>query len=107
MQIKIPKLHPRSWATDLIDGTKGTREEACAILCGCWLVWLERNSVWHGNEGQSIIGSVHWVMESTFDLAQLGKKKASMLTKKIRQWQRPEMGVLKINVDAGFHADAR
>jgi hypothetical protein len=46
-------------------------------------------------------------MESTFDLAQLGKKKASMLTKKIRQWQRPEMGVLKINVDAGFHADAR
>jgi hypothetical protein len=33
--IKIPLLHPRSWATDV-------------ILCGCWAVWQERNVVWHG-----------------------------------------------------------
>jgi ribonuclease HI len=46
-------------------------------------------------------------MESTFDLAQLGKKKVSMPTEKISQWQRPEMGVLKINVDASFDVDAR
>jgi hypothetical protein len=45
-------------------------------------------------------------MESTFDLAQLGKKKVLMPTEKIPQWQRPEMGVLKINVDASFDVDA-
>ena len=35
MQIKIPVLHPHSWASDLIEGKLGSDQFVCIILCGC------------------------------------------------------------------------
>jgi ribonuclease HI len=106
-RIKVPELHPVSWASDLIDGKRVSVEDACVILCGCWAVWTERNAMWHGNGGKSISASVRWVLETTFDLAQLGKKKVTKKAKAIPSWKKPAPGILKINVDAGFDAEQR
>jgi hypothetical protein len=103
--IKIPVLHPNSWAADLIDGKIIPLAETCVILCGCWAVWTERNSLWHGKGERSVIGSVRWAMETTFDLAQLGKKKATIAMKVIAKWNKPERNVVKINVDASLIED--
>ena len=100
--IKIPRLHPMTWATDLIDGSRVSMEDACVILCGCWAIWNERNAVLHGDGGRSITTSVRWVMDLTFDLAQLGRSKKPKPVKIIPRWQKPELGRLKINVDASF-----
>jgi hypothetical protein len=43
-------------------------------------------------------------METTFDLAQLGKKKSLKVSKPEPKWQKPRHGVLKVNVDASFIA---
>jgi ribonuclease HI len=100
--IKIPRLHPNSWASDLLEGKVVSMSEACAILCGCWSIWTERNAIWHNEGGRSIVGSVRWVLDTTFDLAQLGKKKGPKIGKTIARWSKPEEGSLKINVDASF-----
>ena len=106
-QIKIPVLRPNTWAIDLIDSPKVSRDMACVILCGCWAVWNERNVVWHGDGGRSVTASVRWVTELTFDLAQLGKKKILKPVKLTPSWTKPIDGFSKINVDAGFIAEAR
>jgi hypothetical protein len=81
--IKIPTLHPISWATDMIEGQLISEAKACVILCGCWSVWTERNAVSHGESQRSVIGSVRWAVDTTYDLARLGKRK----TKKADQSQ--------------------
>jgi ribonuclease HI len=43
---------------------------------------------------------VHWVLDTTFDLAQLGKKMAPKPANPPASWRKPEDGSLKINVDA-------
>jgi hypothetical protein len=43
-KVKLSKLCPTSWATDLVEGKIADEETASIILCGCWSVWTERNS---------------------------------------------------------------
>jgi ribonuclease HI len=105
--IKIPAFHPRSWASDIVEEKLVTKEQACVILCGCWSIWTERNAIWHGGGGRSVSESVRWVMDTIFDLAQLGKKQANKEAKPKPQWTRPRVGTLKINVDACFKEDLR
>ena len=59
------------------------------------------------DRGRSVTASVWWVTELTFDLAQLGKKKILKPVKPTPSWTKPIDGFLKINVDAGFIAEAR
>jgi len=84
--IKIPRLHPDSWATDMIEGKMIKEADACILLCGCWAIWTERNAVWHGEGGRSVIDSVRWALEITFDLAQIGKTKKDKPVKAKPQW---------------------
>jgi hypothetical protein len=103
-KVKLSKLCPTSWATDLVEGKIADEEMASIILCGCWLVWTERNSVWHGNNGRSVSVSVKWTLDTTVDLARAGKRtprKARVLVK----WKKPNPGVYKINVDASFRVN--
>ena len=71
-------------------------------LLPCWAIWTERNAMWHGEGGRSVIGSVRWVLETTYDLAQIGKKKIDKPVQTKSQWKMPGVGVQKINVDASF-----
>lgn len=105
--VKIPVLHPRSWATDIIQGDVVNKEAANTILCGCWAVWTERNAVWHGNGGCTVSASVRWVLDTTYDLAQMGKRKEPKPVMQQPSWKKPEPGTIKINVDAAFQGDIR
>jgi hypothetical protein len=44
-------------------------------------------------------------METTFDLAQLGKKNATIAMKVIAKWKKRGRNVIKINVNASFFED--
>jgi hypothetical protein len=46
--------------------------DAYTIMCGCWAVWTERNVVLHGEGGRSVVGSVQWALDTTYDLADHG-----------------------------------
>jgi hypothetical protein len=62
---KLPILHHLSWATDHLEGKVASTEDASMILCDCWSIWIERNAVWHGDKGPSIIESVQWTLATT------------------------------------------
>jgi hypothetical protein len=100
--IKIPLLHPRSWAMDLIDGSGLSEEHTSLILCGCWASWKERNARKHGEGGRSVTDSVRWVMQTTVDLARVGSGNPKRPPNKKDRWKAPDEGVIKINTDASF-----
>jgi hypothetical protein len=41
---KLPELHPRTWAKDLVC----SQEEAALFMCGGWSLWNNRNAHNHG-----------------------------------------------------------
>ncbi|XP_071677002.1 uncharacterized protein [Lolium perenne] len=59
----------------------------------------------HGTGGRLVSDSVRWVLETTYDLAQLGKKKKPAVGRPKPCWTRPDYGTMKINVDACFNPD--
>jgi hypothetical protein len=65
---KLPILHSLSWATDLLEGKMASKEDASMILCDCWSVWIEINTVWRGDKGPSFIESIKWTLDTMIDL---------------------------------------
>jgi hypothetical protein len=102
LSVKIPSLHPATWAIDIIDSNKVVPRVAAIILCGGWAVWAERNARDHGESTRSIAQSVKWTTDITRDLAESIRVKTSGHPKRRSKWRRPEEGVIKVNVDAGF-----
>jgi hypothetical protein len=41
--IKLPNLHPHTWARDQLDTTICNRDDACVILSGMWSLWCSWN----------------------------------------------------------------
>ncbi|XP_044346357.1 uncharacterized protein [Triticum aestivum] len=103
--VKLPRLHPDSWAMDMIDGGMVSDTDAAVILCGCWSVWSERNAKKHGDKGRSIQCSVKWTADVTMDLIISSKEGKKMPTKADDKWRPPEINCIKLNVDASFLAD--
>jgi hypothetical protein len=100
--VKIPDLHPSTWAIDIIDSTKLEPVDAAIILCGGWAIWSERNARTHGEQERTIPESVKWTVDITMDLAVIGRAHSKQTPKARPRWHPPVEGVLKMNVDAGF-----
>lgn len=49
MGVKLPPLHPSTWAKDVIAGHMISADAANAIVCGVWLLWTGRDARVHGS----------------------------------------------------------
>jgi hypothetical protein len=105
--IKVPSFHPNSWSMDLIDSNLLKEEEKGMVLCGCWSIWNERNKRRHGEGQRTIQALVQWVMQTTIDLAHVGKEKSKKPLTKKAKWKSPDQSWVKINTDACYHQVAQ
>ena len=48
--VKIPHMHPETWAMDLLLAKVCPRREAAAIICGIWALWVARDRKHHGEQ---------------------------------------------------------
>jgi hypothetical protein len=49
---------------------------------------MEHNAMWHRERGRSVIGSVQWALDTTYDLAQISRKKEPKLIKIAAVWKK-------------------
>ena len=47
--VKLPTLHPQTWAGDILSDIC-SRKERAIIICGMWSLWTMRNKRRHGEE---------------------------------------------------------
>ncbi|TVU51168.1 hypothetical protein EJB05_02576, partial [Eragrostis curvula] len=50
--IKMPPLHPITWAKDIISEHRCSTSDANVIVCGVWSLWTGRNARAHGSSRQ-------------------------------------------------------
>lgn len=104
--IKVPPLHPLTWARDIIDPALVTGKDAAVILCGMWSLWTARNQRRHGERGIPLKLAVQWATDTAFDMWQTlhPAKIAGNISSSPRTWQKPPSGWIKANVDAAFYS---
>jgi hypothetical protein len=69
--VKLPKLHPLTWAHDPADQALCPPKDAAVILCGMWSLWMTRNKQQHGEAVWPMRVMVQWVIDLAFDLWQI------------------------------------
>lgn len=57
---KLPRVHPETWAKDLIDLRCCSEKSAAIILCGMWALWMARNKRRHGESCVLMRMAVEW-----------------------------------------------
>lgn len=102
--VKLPTLHPLTWASDLMTGMCSEKETAI-ILCGMWALWTMRNKKRHGELSMSVYQAAIWARDTIFDLWQLSYPAGQARIEAIQpKWQPPNLGWVKVNTDVAFYA---
>jgi hypothetical protein len=102
--VKIPHMHPETWARDLLLAKVCPRREAAAIICGMWALWVARNRRHHGEQPIQVQQAVLWARDTAFDLWQIMHKANEVpLEHIVVRWKPPEIDWMKCNVDGAYY----
>jgi ribonuclease HI len=102
--IKLPVLHPETWAHDLTEGRAGSDRNQATIIIGMYSLWMQRNKRRHGEHPPPVRATVQWAIDLAFDLGQVQVQqtpKAAEVTE--MRWEKPPLGWVKCNTDGAFH----
>ena len=65
--MKVPKLNPVTWATDLLTDA----EEWAVIICGIWVLCMLRKKQKHSEQAMSLQQATFWARDTAYDLWRL------------------------------------
>ncbi|CAD6219989.1 unnamed protein product [Miscanthus lutarioriparius] len=104
--MKLPSLHPISWASDLLmDGLCNDKERGIFII-GMYALWMLRNQRRHGDNHKLVSAAVRWSLDTAIDLWNLNKPMNSVKERNnVQQWHAPPAGWFKCNTDGAFYPD--
>jgi len=102
--VKLPHMHPETWARDLLLAKVCPRREAAAIICGMWALWVARDRRHHGEQPIQMQEAVLSARDTAFDLWQIMHKANEVpLERIVVRWKPPEVDWMKCNVDGAFN----
>ncbi|KAE8797985.1 Alanyl-tRNA synthetase [Hordeum vulgare] len=97
LDVKLQRLHPSSWAGDILCGSMFTTKERATIITIMWSIWSSRNRWTHDGEKFDPVSSIKLTREA-LALLDVPKQQAAMLSG--HGWRPPELDQVKINTDA-------
>lgn len=104
--IKLPRLHPETWARDLLDDSYCPEADRGVLLCGMWSLWCSRNDRRHGKAPIDPRLAIKWALETCMHLSsavETTEGRNSVLQP--ARWSPPVQGTLKINSDGAYLQD--
>jgi hypothetical protein len=103
--VKLPRLHPITWARDILCGSLVPEKDIARIISVMYTIWTSRNKVTHGEAVFNPSKSMEFILEA-MDTLELPKEQRS--AKPLRPactWHGPPEGFTKINSDGGIQVD--
>ena len=97
--LKIPRLHPITWAKDILMDDMFAEKDRCKIITIMYSVWLSRNRWTHDQETYDPVNTVKRIHEM---LALLEMPKGANTPTDGQCWRPPDPGWIKINTDAAI-----
>lgn len=102
---KIPRLHPHTWASDILLHEVASDKDRNLFIIGMYALWSQRNKRRHGEDQPPVQVTVQWAVDQAHDLWILSQsKKPARPLPKQTHWQKPREGWMKCNSDGAFYA---
>ena len=102
-EISLPRLHPNTWACDILCESRFTDKDRATIITVMWAIWMSHNRRTHDQEAIGLASSVRRIRE---DLALLNIPRQSFIPLPGHGWRPPEDSHIKINMDVAIQFDA-
>jgi ribonuclease HI len=99
--IKLPRLHPLTWAKDILCEKAFSQKERAIIISVMYSIWSSRNNLTHGEAGYNPAKSIELVKE-TLQTLEFPRENPKPI-RPVAKWQRPPDGFVKINSDGAFN----
>jgi ribonuclease HI len=103
--VKLPKLHPVTWAKDILCESFFNQQEKAIITSVMYSIWSSRNNLTHGESGFSPAKTMEMVKETLRTLELPRDKGVPKSARPECKWQRPPDGVVKINSDGDVNVN--
>jgi len=105
LNIKLPRLHPDTWAADVLCESWWSQDERAKVITVMWSIWSSGNRWAHGEKGYDPSVAIKSVHDTLLEL-ELPPKDDGPLKNvgKKCTWQRPSNGVIKLNIDGAINA---
>lgn len=68
MGIKFPRLHPLTWASDILSEGFCSEKDRCLFITGMYSLCSQRNGRRHGGDQPSLWQAVRWAVDTAHDL---------------------------------------
>jgi hypothetical protein len=104
LDVKIPDLHPVTWAKDVLIDPIVPEEDRAKVITIMWAIWTSRNNITHDRAGLNPVQSMKRMRD---DLALLEIPRHQALILPGYGWRPPDDTWVKINTDAGVSVEDR
>jgi len=100
--LAIPRLHPCSFATDILKPEICNASVAALIVCGAWALWTGRIGRRHGRTVWELGVAARYVSNLLEELLALRPQNQPRQPPARVMWEKPDGGWMKVNTDAGY-----
>ncbi|TVU37137.1 hypothetical protein EJB05_10434, partial [Eragrostis curvula] len=104
--VKLPVLHPVTWAKDILSGHFCSGDDANMLVCGAWSLWSGRNARNHGAKQWSPRAAVKHVAKMLEDLVCMKDDSVPQQVRRHERWKPPDTGWVKVNSDGAFQMNS-
>jgi hypothetical protein len=87
--VRLPDLHPDTWASVLLEDGTCKEMDSSIILCGTWSIWQSRNDSLHGKSPIEMKVAIDWALDTYFQLIPGHEEVEGQREHVLQTWQRP------------------
>lgn len=103
--VRIPDLHPCTWATDVLHADICPASSAATLICGAWTLWTGRNARRHGCKVWEPGATARYISSMLEELSSLKMPPQGVKPRRQVKWQRSDERWIKVNTDAAFDSN--
>ena len=103
--MRIPDLHPCTWATDVLHADICPASSAATLICGAGTLWTGRNARRHGRKVWETGATARYISSMLEELSSLKMPPQGLKSRRQVKWQRPDEGWIKVNTNAAFDSN--
>jgi hypothetical protein len=103
--VKLPRLHPTTWARDILCGSLFLEKDIARIISVMYTIWTSRNKVTHGEAVFNPSKSMEFIHEAMQTLEFPKEQRSAKSPTPVCTWHGLLDGFTKINSDGGIQVD--